>query len=149
MMYYSTKLYQDLGPVAYRQWRADSHCNKLHGYSLSFNFTFRAEELDARKWVMDFGGLRHLKGLLEDNFDHCTLVAEDDPEMEWFLEGDKRGILKLTVLPNLGCESLAELVFEVTKVWLQDAGQWPRVQLHSVEVMEHGSNSAIFTGESR
>ena len=40
MKYVSTKTYKDLGPVAYRQWRADSHCNKIHGYSLSFNFEF-------------------------------------------------------------------------------------------------------------
>ena len=55
-MYISTKTYKHLGPVAYRQWRADSHCNLIHGYALSFHFEFESEELDARNWVMDFGG---------------------------------------------------------------------------------------------
>ena len=30
----STKEYVDQFPVAYRQWKADSHCNLIHGYSL-------------------------------------------------------------------------------------------------------------------
>lgn len=29
--YVSTKTYSELTPVAYRQWRADTHCNKTHG----------------------------------------------------------------------------------------------------------------------
>ena len=60
---------------AFRQWKADSHCNLIHGYALSFHFEFESEELDSRNWVMDFGGLRPLKDLLEDWFDHTLLVA--------------------------------------------------------------------------
>ena len=33
--YNSTKEYVDKFPCAYRQWKADSHCNIIHGYSLS------------------------------------------------------------------------------------------------------------------
>ena len=146
-MYVSTKLYRDLGPVAYRQWRADSHCNLIHGYSLSFKFTFEADTLDARNWVMDFGGLRSLKAILEDNFDHRLLVAEDDPELELFKGLERRGIAKLTILPALGCEALAKMIYEVAEQWLLDAGQGPRVRLRSVEVMEHGANSAIYERE--
>jgi len=29
--YVSTKEYHDAFPCAYRQWRADSHCNLIHG----------------------------------------------------------------------------------------------------------------------
>lgn len=146
MTYRSTKTFPDLGPVAYRQWRADSHCRLIHGYSLSFKFTFESEDLDARNWVVDFGGLRSLKGLLEDNFDHTLLVAEDDPELEWYAEAQERGIAKVVVLPALGCEALSELVFGVTEVWLKDAGYGDRVRVVSVEVMEHAKNSALFVG---
>ncbi len=31
--YISTKEYKDAFPVAYSQWRADSHCNLIHGYA--------------------------------------------------------------------------------------------------------------------
>ena len=71
----STKTYgHDLGfSVAFRQWRAQSHCRLLHGYSLAFRFEFAAEELDPRNWVVDFGGLKGLKAMLEQNFDHKTV----------------------------------------------------------------------------
>ena len=78
----STKTYRQLGPVAYRQWRADSHCNLIHGYALTFHFEFECDTLDARNWCVDFGGLRELKYKLEDWFDHTLLVAQDDPERE-------------------------------------------------------------------
>ena len=148
MSYRSTKTYgHEIGlSAAFRQWRAESHCRLLHGYSLAFRFEFEADELDCRNWVVDFGGLKGLKGMLEDNFDHKTLVAEDDPEIEWFKEAAKRGILELVVLPAAGCEKFAEFVFEATTMWLKDAGFSPRCRLVSVEVKEHGANSAIFTG---
>ena len=108
MKYISTKRYPDLGPVAYRQWKADSHCNQIHGYSLSFYFEFEADTLDARNWVMDFGGLRPLKDLLEEWFDHTLLVAEDDPEMEMFKTlGDKK-LAQIRVVEKTGCEGIAE-----------------------------------------
>lgn len=143
MTYRSTKFYPDLGPVAYRQWRADSHCNLIHGYSLSFKFTFEADTLDERNWVVDFGGLKFLKALLENSFDHTLLVAEDDPHFDWYIEAQRRGIAKVIVLPRLGCEAVAEMVFEVTAQWLKDAGYGDRVRLVEVEVMEHTKNSAV------
>lgn len=143
MTFQSTKTYQDLGPVAYRQWRAGSHCSKIHGYSLSFKFTFEAADLDSRNWVVDFGSLRPLKQMLEDSFDHTMLVAEDDPQLEWFKEAESRGIARVVVMPALGCEAIADMVFEVTDQWLKDAGYGSRVSVVKVEVFEHGANSAI------
>jgi 6-pyruvoyltetrahydropterin/6-carboxytetrahydropterin synthase len=146
--YVSTKTYgHNVGlSAAFRQWRADSHCRFIHGYSLSFKFIFESDELDVRNWVVDFGSLKTLKGILEDTFDHKTVVAEDDPEMAWFEEAHQRGIIDLVVLPAGGCEKFAEYVYEVADGWLGDAGYKPRVNLRSVEVMEHGANSAIYEG---
>lgn len=146
-MYYSTKTYgHDAGfSCAFRQWRAQSHCRLLHGYALSFRFVFASSELDVRNWVVDFGGLKDLKHILAQNFDHTTIVAEDDPELPYFYEGEKRGVLRLIVLPSVGCEAVARMVFEVTEQWLNDAGYGGRVQLSSVEVAEHGANSAIYS----
>lgn len=145
-MHQSTKKFgHELGfSCAFRQWRAESHCRLIHGYALAFKFVFEAEELDVRNWVVDFGGLKGLKTILEDNFDHTTIVAEDDPEKEWFIEAEKRGILRLVVLPAGGCEKFAEYVYEVAEGWLRDAGFAPRCRLVSVEVSEHGANSAIY-----
>lgn len=146
--FYSTKTYgHDLGlSAAFRQWRADSHCRFIHGYALSFKFEFEAEELDIRNWVVDFGGLKGLKGMLENTFDHKLLVAEDDPELEWFKEAERRGIAEVVVVQAGGCEKFAELVYNVTEQWMIDNGFSPRCKLVSVEVREHGANSAIYRG---
>ncbi|ARB06133.1 QueD-like 6-pyruvoyl-tetrahydropterin synthase [Dinoroseobacter phage vB_DshS-R5C] len=144
MKYRSTKLFKDLGPVAYRQWRADSHCNLIHGYSLSFKFTFESDDLDARNWVVDFGGLKEVKAMLESQFDHTLLVASDDPHLDWYNEAHERGIAKVMEFPALGCEAIADMVFEWMADWLAtDGGYGDRVRLVSVEVMEHEKNSAI------
>lgn len=146
MPHLSTKTYgHEIGlSSCFRQWRAKSHCNLLHGYALAFSFVFTADVLDDRNWVVDFGGLKSLKAILEQTFDHKCLVASDDPDMEWFIEAERRQILKLVVLDSVGCEKFAEYVFEVAEQWLLDAGFSPRCQLVSVEVKEHGANGAMF-----
>lgn len=144
--YKSTKTFgHNLGlSCAFRQWRAESHCRFLHGYSVAVKFIFSTDELDVRNWAVDFGSLKSLKGWLEDTFDHKTLVAEDDPEYEWFVEAHKRGIIDMVTVPATGCEKFAEMIYEVAEQWLIDNGYSPRVHLESVEVMEHGANSALY-----
>jgi len=106
---------------------------------------FEADELDSCSWVVDFGGLKSLKAILEDTFDHTLLVAADDPKKEIILDLDrKHGIARVVEVDNTGCEATAQLVFEVTEQWLKDAGYGDRVRLVSVEVSEHGANSAIY-----
>ena len=145
-IYQSTKTYDHNAgfSCAFRQWKADSHCRFIHGYALRFDFVFETEELDCRNWAVDFGSLKSLKQVLEDNFDHKTLVAEDDPHIEWFREAHKLGILDLVEVPHTGCERMAEMVYEVTEQWLADNGYSPRCRLVSVRVSEHSGNSAIF-----
>ena len=109
--YTSTKEYHDAFPCAYRQWRADSHCNLIHGYSFSMKFYFGTDNLDARNWAADYGGLKELKSVLESQFDHTLLVAEDDPELEFYQEMQRRNLAKLTILPKLGCEGLADQLY--------------------------------------
>lgn len=147
MTHLSTKTYgHEIGlSAAFRQWRAESHCRLLHGYALAVTLVFSAEELDARNWVVDFGSLKSLRGMLEDTFDHKTIVAEDDPKLELFKLMQEEGIIDLVLLPSCGCEKFAEYIYEATEVWLKDNGYAPRVNLVSVEVKEHGANSAVYT----
>lgn len=148
MAYQSTKTYgHNLGlACCFRQWRAESHCQFFHGYSLAFRFTFEADELDARNWVVDFGSLKSLKGILEDTFDHKLVVAEDDPKLIAIMHLERLGLVQVRRLPDVGCEKFAEYVWGVTDAWLASNGYAPRVRVKSVEVMEHGANSAIYTG---
>jgi len=149
MAFQSTKTYGNhIGiSAAFRQWKAHSHCRFIHGYALGFKFIFEADELDQQNWVVDFGGLKPLKQMLEDTFDHKVVVSEDDPHLDYFKQGQALGVMEVVVVPAGGCEKFAELVYECTEQWLKDAGFAPRCRLVSVEVFEHGANSAIYTGK--
>jgi 6-pyruvoyltetrahydropterin/6-carboxytetrahydropterin synthase len=145
--YVSTKTYKQIGPVAYRQWRADSHCNLIHGYALSFHLEFESDTLDARNWVVDFGGLRPLKGMLEDWFDHTLLVAEDDPKKEDLLELGKKGLAKITLVEKTGCEGIADFLYDyINEQFLPTYGWGGRVWCCKVEVRETDANMAMRVG---
>lgn len=144
-MHLSTKKYghEEGLSCAFRQWRAESHCNQLHGYALSFEFTFACEELDHRKWCADFGDFKELRRLLHEYFDHTTVVARDDPAMSLLKTLDMEGVITLVVLPNVGCESFAEFAWQLAHdlVMRQYDG---RVKVVKCTVAEHGSNSASY-----
>lgn len=144
LIYHSTKTYgHDIGlSCAFRQWKADSHCNKLHGYALSVHLDFAAVQLDDRNWVVDFGSLKPLKAQLADFFDHKTIVAADDPHLAYFREGERLGVLDLIVTDTLGCERFAETIAVWTENWLTSNELRHRVRLATVEVKEHCGNSA-------
>jgi 6-pyruvoyltetrahydropterin/6-carboxytetrahydropterin synthase len=147
MTFISTKTWgHDVGLSAcFRQWRSiHSHCQFLHGYALSVHLKFEADDLDERNWVVDFGGLKQLKEWLVQTFDHKTVVADDDPEISWFREAHRRGVIDLVTVPAVGCERFAQLVWTVANAWLQDNDYAPRCRVVEVEVREHGANSAIY-----
>lgn len=151
MTYRSTKTFgHNLGiSCAFRQWRADSHCNKIHGYALSFQFIFEAKTLDHRNWVVDFGGMSKLKQCLFDSFDHKYVVAQDDPEIETFKELHAKGLADVVILPAVGCERFAKTAYEMAQALIiNDINKTGHnVRIVSVEVREHGANSAIYMGE--
>lgn len=148
--YTSTKEYVDEFPCAYKQWKADTWCNLNHGYSFSIKFYFGANELDKRGWVVDYGGLKELKQILKDQFDHRTLIAADDPDLEKYQQLEKDGILSLSVLPGMGCERIADMLYKfVNGVYIPDhlgTGEAERVWCYRVEVRETQSNMAFREG---
>ena len=161
--FYSTKTYgNDRGlSCCFRQWRSThSHCSLLHGYSIGVKIIFECESLDERNWVMDFGGLDEFKKWLEHMFDHTTLIAEDDPHLDKFkalaeigvLNAPQySGIMDLRIVPGVGCERFAELAYNKLSELLdrdRDNGTLlnKTVRVKSLEVFEHGANSAIYEG---
>ena len=146
MSFQSTKTFgHELGLSAcFRQWRADSHCNLLHGYALAFTFVFEAETLDERNWVVDFGGLKELKNDLQKTFDHKLVVAKDDPMLDEISGLAGLGIADVLVLNSVGCEAFAKIAFNLAQRSLITMGLDNRVRVVSVECREHGANSAIY-----
>ena len=149
MGYRSSKTFgHELGlSCAFRQWRADhSHCSKLHRYAISVHFESESEELDARNWVMDFGGFKGVKQMLQDTFDHKVVIASDDPHKEFFRQGHLLGVMDVVEIPAVGCEKFAEYCYYIANTVLrQEMGD--RVKIKEVTVREHGANSATYTGK--
>jgi len=138
----STKRFKGF-PCTHRQWKANSHCRFVHGYSREFYFEFECSELTPEMWVMDFGGLKEVKSWLEYMFDHTFLVASDDPHLADFQKLDKDGVIQLRILPNAGMEGTAKFVFEEVNKMI-DKMSGGRVKIIKVEVRENEKNSAFY-----
>lgn len=151
MKYTSTKLFDGFSTV-FRQWKAENtHCKFLHGYAVSFRVWFEGE-LDERNWVWDFGGMKRAKGTIEGMnpkawmdhmFDHTTIIAEDDPELELFKEMHSKGIIQLRIIPTTGAEQFSKYIYEKLNTFIQEETEG-RVKIVKVEVYEHERNSASY-----
>ena len=126
---------------AFRQWRADSHCNLIHGYALQFELQFGSKDLDEKNWVVDFGGLKPLKEWLKHMFDHTYLVAKDDPEMDTVLLLADRNLIDMRLVDAVGCGRFAELTFDKASSIIEEL-YGDRCWVESVTVREHEANSA-------
>ena len=167
--FYSTKTYgNDRGlSCCFRQWRAThSHCSTLHGYSIGIKLIFESDTLDDRNWVMDFGGLKSFKAWADHMFDHTLIIAEDDPHLDTFKKLAEVGtcgyheqgmekpiwdaICDLRVVPGVGCEMFAKMAYDkMAELLASEQSRYvinPKVRVKSVEVFEHGANSAIYEG---
>lgn len=148
----SSKVFDGFSTV-FRQWRAEgTHCKFLHGYGVSFEVWFQGD-LDERNWVFDFGGMKRAEEKIDgmnpkDWFtwllDHTTIIADDDPELSTFIELDKRGVIQLRTMPNVGAERFAEYLFKKINdfVFKETKG---RVRVIKVEVAEHSKNKASYS----
>lgn len=141
--YQSTKLIE-LGSCAFRQWRATSHCSKIHGYQLLAKFYFAASSLDEKNWVVDFASLKTLKAQLQNQFDHTLCVAKDDPLLEIFQHLHNMGGCDLRIVDAVGIEKTAEYCFNAAANWLKE-NYGDRCWVEKVEVFEHEANSAIYS----
>ena len=139
----STKIIP-MGSTAFRQWRADSHCRLIHGYHLKTKIYFKANNLDEKNWVFDFGGCKEIKKILENQFDHTTCVAGDDPEIETFKLLAEKGIIDLRIMDDgVGMEKTSEWVFNTVNKYVKEITN-SHVSVSKVEVWEHDGNSAIY-----
>ena len=150
-MYKSRKKFDGFS-TCFRQWKANTtHCQYLHGYDVEFEVTFEGD-LDHRNWVWDFGGMKRAKNLIDGRqpkawmeymFDHTVIVAEDDPDMQNFVDMDNLGVIQLRVLPAVGAEKFAEFLYHTLNDFVQKETDG-RVKVVKVKFMENHKNSAIY-----
>lgn len=156
-MFRSTK---KLGPIStsHRNWMAEFNPNRnskkcawCHGYSRYIEFTFDGE-LDSRQWVMDFGDLKYVKKWLEENWDHKTLVASNDPKLDKLKEMELNDLISLTIIDvsnegwGPGIEGSCVWVYDSINPIIMDKTK-NRVQISKIQIWEHEQNSAIFIPE--
>lgn len=147
MSFTSTKLIE-LGSCAFRQHGAThSHCHLLHGYQLKAKFYFGASSLDSNNWIVDFGGLKELKAILNNQFDHTLCIAQNDPLLDIFRHLNNLGGCDLRIMEAVGIEKTAEWCFNTAQSYL-DKTYNGRCWVEKVEVYEHEANSAIFTRDN-
>jgi 6-pyruvoyltetrahydropterin/6-carboxytetrahydropterin synthase len=150
--YQSTKLFDGFSTV-FRQWAAEgTHCKYLHGYDVEIRVTFEGE-LDHRNWVWDFGGMKRANGTIDGMnpkawldymFDHTTVIAPDDPELETFKELDRKGVVQLRILEGpVGAEKFAKFVYDKINTFVQEETNG-RVKVVRVEFFENKRNSATY-----
>ena len=84
------------------------------------------------------------KAWMDHMFDHTILVAEDDPQLEGFLQMNDIGIAQVRVIPATGAEKFAEFIFHKLNNFVKTETQ-ERVRITQVEFMEHNKNTAIYS----
>lgn len=116
---------------------------------------------------MDFGGLKEFKAWADHMFDHTLVVAEDDPMLDFFkhmneivdiesknhlseLPYERGALCDLRIVEGVGCEMFAKMCFDRMAELLASGDMRypinPTVRVKSVEVFEHGANSATYEG---
>ena len=148
----SSKIFDGFSTV-FRQWKAeDTHCRFLHGYGISFKVYFEGE-LDDRNWVWDFGGMKRAKtridGLqpkawMDYMFDHTVIIAEDDPDVQAFIQMGQAGVAQVRIIPATGAEKFAEYIYSNINEFVKIETDG-RVRVTKVKFMEHGKNAAYYS----
>ena len=136
------------GPITtgHRQWRDKGHCSYVHGYGRYVRLTFEATELDECGWVMDFGDLRGVKNWIEDEWDHRTLIAIDDPVIPELKALEKVGGINLNILPEgylPGIEESCRYLYDKLNPIIQRKTN-NRVEITRVEIWETEKNQAEY-----
>lgn len=88
----------------------DGNCRHLHGHNAVAEIEVRADGLDGRDMVMDFGDIkRTIKAWIDREIDHRLLLRHDDPLVDLLRA---QGEPVVVVDGNPTAERLARLVFE-------------------------------------
>tara|TARA_R110000823_G_scaffold283520_2_gene401685 strand:- start:301 stop:765 length:465 start_codon:yes stop_codon:yes gene_type:complete len=150
--YQSSKVFDGFSTV-FRQWKAETtHCRFIHGYGISFKVYFEGG-LDERNWVWDFGGMKRAKTLIDGKqpkawmdymFDHTTIIAQDDPDLEAFKQMGEAGVAQVRVIPATGAEKFSEYIFNKLNSFVKEETN-NRVRVIKVKFMEHGKNAAYYS----
>ena len=91
----------------------DGVCKHPHGHNAVAEIEIRADRLDARNMVADFGDIKRLvKGWIDRELDHRMILRHDDPLVA-VLRALGEPVYLLDSNPTV--ERIAQLVFDVSR----------------------------------
>lgn len=94
--------------------------------------------------VMDVIDFSEIKGWLDSTFGFTTCVAEDDPQISRFQLMHAAGVIDLRILPGVGPEKFAEMIWHRVRGWLAENQLSSRVSIKTIEVRENDADSALY-----
>lgn len=138
-MTWQAKRYHDIS-CGHRVYQHESKCAHLHGHNYRVHFTCEAAQLDSIGRVIDFSDIKaRLCMWLEDEWDHKTLIWQEDPWAQILPTIDPT----IVVVPfNPTAENIARHLVEIIAP-MQLAGTG--IKLVHCDVEETRKCSASFT----
>jgi 6-pyruvoyltetrahydropterin/6-carboxytetrahydropterin synthase len=126
----------------HRVYGHENKCADLHGHNGRVTFYCEGVELDSVGRVIDFGEIKRLCNWVEENWDHKTLIWQEDPWSFDLLKLNPNGVR--IVLFNPTSENLAlHLLNKVGPVLMSGTG----VELTKVKFMETRKCGVTFRKE--
>jgi 6-pyruvoyl-tetrahydropterin synthase len=132
-------------PCCHRSWANRGKRFFLHGYERTFEVEFACAETEpGTGLVVDSSAIGEVRSALRYQFDHTTLIAQDDPQRDLFELLAERGVVDLRIMENTGMEGSAAWVFETAEriVALATGG---RVWVSRIEARESRNNVVTLT----
>jgi 6-pyruvoyltetrahydropterin/6-carboxytetrahydropterin synthase len=76
-------------------------------------------------------------------FDHTVIIAENDPELNYFIKMDKLGLAQVRIIKATGAEKFAEYIYnKINSFVITETDN--RVRVTKVKFMEHAKNAAYY-----
>lgn len=134
-------------PCCHRSWANAGKRFFLHGCERSFEIEFACAETEPDTGlVVDSRSLTEIQVAVRHQFDHTTLIAEDDPHRDLFQLLADQGVIDLRIMYDTGTEGSAAWVFVAAERILGLATEG-RVWVSRVEARESRNTVVTLTAE--
>ncbi len=132
-------------PCCHRSWAKRGKRVFLHGYERTFKIEFACAETEpGTGLVLKNSSVKAVRAALQYQFDHTTLIAEDDPERDLFELLADRGVIDMRIMDTTGVEGSAAWVFD-TAQRIVDLATGGRVWVSRVEACESRNHVVTLT----
>ena len=72
----------------------DSPCKNLHGHSYKVFVKIESTELDKNGMIIDFTKLKTIQTILDDDYDHATIIHKDDNKLiDFVFDNDQKHLI--------------------------------------------------------